>query len=207
MTESLKVSIVIPTIKGREDLFDQTIAAYRASKPESVDFEFIKMTGYGSIGEAWQAGALRASGQFTHLTADDVSPHDGWLDAAINATNRNEWPCPRILNADGSIHSCGTLGGGMLLGECADGTGCASSPFPFFRAERFVQVGPLPPIHYYADDLLGWRARSAGLTPTVCRDYLLTHHEGTIGRSEVASRAMADRQTFLDLISGGTECE
>jgi hypothetical protein len=200
---SLTVSIVIPTISGREALFAQTLAAYKASKPDSVEFEFIKVKDCSAIGSAWQAGALRASGTFTHLTADDVSPAGGWLDAAINATNRNEWPSPRILNVDGSIHSCGTLGGGMLLGDCADGTECASSPFPFYRTERFVQLGPLPPIHYYADDLLGWRARSTGLTPKVCRDYLLTHHEGTVGRAAVARRAMADRQTFLDLITGG----
>lgn len=198
----MKVSIVIPTIKGREDLFDTTLAAYKKTKPKTVEFEFIKPTGYSTIGEAWQVGALKASGQFTHLTADDISPQDGWLDAAINATNRNEWPCPRILNADGSLHSCGTLGGGMLLGECGD-IECASSPFPFYRTERFVQLGPIPPIHYYADDYLGWKARRAGLIPTVCRDYLLVHQEGIGGRDAVVRRAAADRQIFLDLIAGG----
>jgi hypothetical protein len=192
----MKVSIVIPTIKGREELFTQTIGAYKASKPSSVEFEFIKPSGYATIGEAWNVGALKATGTFTHLSADDVSPHDGWLDAAVNATNRGEWPCPRIINVDGSLHSCGTLGGGMLLPESADGTDVASSPFPFFRTERWIQIGPTPPIHYYADDYLGWRARSAGLLPTVCRDYLLTHHEGTTGRQKVALRSAADNQVF-----------
>jgi hypothetical protein len=199
----VKVSIVIPTIKGREDLFEQTLAAYKKSKPKTVDFEFIKPMGYSTIGEAWGAGATKATGQFTHLTADDVSPHDGWLDAAINATNRGEWPCPRIENPDGSLHSCGTLGSGCLLNECPDGTDCAASPFPFYRTERYVQIGPIPPLHYYADDYLGWKARSAGLTPKVCRDYCLTHHEGKGGRKAVVARAMADRQQFLDLIVGG----
>lgn len=198
----MKVSIVIPTIPGREELFDQTLAAYKASKPKTVEFEFIKPTGYSTIGEAWNVGAIKATGQFTHLTADDVSPMDGWLDAAINATNRGEWPSPRIENADGSLHSCGTLGGGMLLGEC-DGIECAASPFPFYRTDRFVQMGPIPAIHYYADDYLGWRARSVGLVPTVCADYCLIHLEGTTGRDAVARRAAADRQTFLDLTIGG----
>lgn len=201
----MKVSVVIPTIDGRESLFEQTVAAYR--QLQSVELEIIAPRGFSSIGEAWVKGAAKATGQFIHLSADDVIPHAGWFSAALRAANALKYPSPRLLNVDGSLHSCGTMGGGMLLPECADGTRCNSSPFPFFRAEHTeALIGSLPPIHYYADDLLAARACSLGLVPTVCRDYCFTHLEGIVGRAEVAARAMADRQTFLNTVAGGFTC-
>lgn len=203
----MKVSIVIPTIQGREDLFAQTKDGYAASKPATVEFEYITPKDFPTIGEAWNAGAAKATGEFLHLTADDVIPHEGWIDAAINATNRAEWPCPKILNPDGSLHSCGTLGGGMLLPDCPTGTPCAASPFPFFRSNRWVQLGPALGIHYYADDALGWKARSIGLTPTVCAEFTLTHLEGTVGRAQVAARSQSDSFIFRSFHAGGQTCE
>jgi len=204
----MKVSVVIPTIQGRGILFDKTRAAYEATKPDSVEYEVIVVRDCTTIGEAWRLGAAAATGDWVHLSADDVLPHEGWFQAALDSACRMEYPSPRLENKDGSLHSCGTMGGGMLLPECPDGTRCNGSPFPFFRADYLTELlGGFPSIHYYADDLLAQRASAIGLSATVCRDYCFTHLEGTHGRAQVAARAMADQKTFLDCVAGGSECE
>lgn len=195
----MKVSVVIPTIPGREDLFEQTVAAYREA--QSVELEIIAPKGFASIGEAWAAGAAKATGEFVHLSADDVIPSASAIGAGVRKVSAGVYPSPRVLNADGTLHSCGTMGGGMLLPEAPTGTPCAASPFPFFRAQHApTLLKDFPPIHYYADDLLGHRARCIGLSVEACREYEFTHLEGTVGRSAVAARSMFDRQTFLEAV-------
>ena len=81
--------------------------------------------------------------------------------------------------------------------ETADGAPCGTSPFPFMRWADWRHIGPALAIHYYADDHLAWRARDAGMEVCVCRDFGLTHMEGTAGRARVAQRAAADRAAFL----------
>lgn len=193
------IAVVIPTIPGREALFERTVAAYKAT----ADVTILVVRNRPTIGEAWNDGAqaaLEADAKYLHLSADDVEPHPGWADAAIASVEAGGYPSPRILNADGSLHSCGTMGGGMLMPECADFTPCASSPFPFMALDAWHDVGPCPPIHYYADDYLGWSVRRTGREVEVRRDYLLTHLEGTAGRAKVVTRAMQDRSTFLAAI-------
>lgn len=193
------LAVVIPTIAGREDLLERTVAAYRANSAERLSL--IVVRDRPTIGAAWNDGAVTALAtegvRWLHLSADDVEPHPGWDAACIAAANHGGYPSPRILNPDGSLHSCGSMGGGMLLPECADGTPCGTSPFPFLPARYWHRVGPALDAHYYADDHLSWRARVQGFTPVVCRGYTLTHLEGTTGRPAMVQRAMADRERFL----------
>lgn len=176
----MRISVVIPTIRGRNKLLQQTIAAYQ----RTGDFELIVVRGRKTIGDAWNAGAEVAHGDFLHFSADDVEPQPGWAEAAMDAVERNIYPAPRITKLDWSLEACGSLGAGMLLGEVADGTVCNNSAFPFMRMEDWRLIGPAPDIHYYADDYLSWRARQyAGLEIRVVRDYCLHHLEGSVGRA------------------------
>lgn len=192
------IAVVIPTIAGREQLLERTLAAYRDNTESPV--KVIVVRDRPTIGEAWNDGAeaaLQAGVRWLHLSADDVEPHPGWDAACIAAATHGGWPSPRILNPDGSLHSCGSMGGGMLLPECADGTPCATSPFPFLAARYWHRVGPALDAQYYSDDHLSWRARLAGFTPVVSRGFTLTHLEGTVGRARGVQRAMRDRAAFL----------
>lgn len=194
------IAVVIPTIRGREALYERTVAAYRAT----ADVSIITARDRPTIGQAWNNGAEAALGvpgvEYLHLSADDVEPQPGWAEAATRTADRGGYPSPRILNIDGSLHSCGTMGGGMLLPECGDGTVCGSSPFPFMRLDEWAGVGPSIPAHYYADDFLAWSARQQGLEPVVVRDFCLVHLEGTQGRSRMVQRSADDRQMFLDAV-------
>lgn len=194
------IAIVIPTVPGREALYERTVAAYRATTPGAT---IITVRNRPTIGQAWNDGAAaaqEAGADYLHLSADDVEPAEGWAEACIEYAGRFIYPSPRILNADGSLHSCGTMGGGMLMPECGDFTPCASSPFPFMSMGFWDDIGPSLPIHYYADDYLGWRARLHGVAVEVIRDFTLTHLEGLAGRAPMVARAAADRATFLAAI-------
>lgn len=199
------IAVVVPTIRGREHLYERTLAAYRATTIDSHTLTFYTARDYPTIGQAWNAGAdqaLRADEHdYLHLTADDVEPQPGWLEAAIEAADQNFYPSPRIIRPDGSVEACGSMGGGMLLQDCGDWTPCVTSPFPFMRMEAWRPSACLP-IGYYADDWLSHLARQAGLRPVVRTPYCLVHLEGTVGRTPVVARAGADRQAFLDAVAG-----
>lgn len=195
------VSVVIPTIQGREALYEQTVNAYRNTTPPGYELEVITPRDHPTIGEAWTAGAKVATGEYLHLSADDVTPHDGWLVACVEAVAAGCYPAPKLTRPDGSVEACGSLGGGMLLGECLDWTPCVTSAFPFMpRPDEPLLV---PAIHYYADDYLAHRARVLGLKPVVRTGFHLTHHEGTVGRPAMVARSAQDRQTFLDIVTNG----
>jgi hypothetical protein len=74
------ISVVIPTIAGREHWLGNCIHAYERC---SGDIEIITVTDRETCGEAWAEGGKRAQGDFIHFTADDIEPHDGWDEAAI----------------------------------------------------------------------------------------------------------------------------
>jgi len=196
------IAVVIPTIRGREALYERTVAAYRACGSEVT---IITVRDRPTIGQAWGDGAdaaLNVEGvEFIHLSADDVEPHPGALEAAAEAVRFGIYPSPRIVNVDGSLHSCGTMGGGMLLPECGNDTVCGTSPFPFMRHEMWTAIRPCPRIGYYADDWLAWAVREQGLEVRVSRGYTLTHLEGTVGRDRVVRRSGADRAAFLQAVA------
>lgn len=194
------VSVVVPTIPGREDLLERTRSALKATSG-AHGVQIIVVRNRPTLGQGWNDGAAAADGEFLMLAADDIEPAEGWIDAAIAATWDDVWPSPRILNVDGSLHSCGTMGGGMLMPECSSGTPCGASPFPFMARDVWAEVGPALEVSYYGDDYLSWRARCVGLRVEVVRGYCLTHLEGTVGRSRSVARSAADRATFLAAIA------
>lgn len=190
------ISVVVPCVDGREPLLEQTRQAY-AQHSTGHELEWIVVKNRPDAGTAWNEGAALATGDYLHLTCDDMAPHPGWADVATLAADDGVFPSPRLLNLDGSLHSCGTLGGGLTLPECRDGFPALASPLPFVRREWWTPDACLA-VHYYADDWLGFLARASGLRVEVRRGYLFTHLEGTVGRQRMVDRAMTDRQTFLD---------
>jgi len=194
----VRVSVVLPTVAGRESLLAQTVAGYRETSP--AEHEIIVVKGQPTIGDAWNAGAAMATGDYLHLSADDFIPSSGWFEAAADTWTQEGYPAPRILNPDGSLLSCGTLGNGTLMPECSTGTMCGASQIPFMRRDEWTRIGPSLPIHYTADDYLGYRARLAGFPCVVCRSYEFTHIGGG-GTPSVVQRAGEDRAKFLAAIT------
>lgn len=203
-----RVSIILPTIAGREDLLAVTREAYEQTVQGEA--EIIVVRERPTIGEAWNAGAAEAEGEFLLLGADDLVPFPGAVEAAIDAASEmgdsasgGIYPVPWITRPDGSTEARGSMGGGMLLGsEAPEGTVCNSSPIPFFARSAWKAAGPSIHAHYYADDYLGWRARVVGLDVRLVGAYHFQHLEGTVGRPAVQARAVADRNLYLQTVTG-----
>jgi glycosyltransferase involved in cell wall biosynthesis len=196
----VSVSVVIPTITGREALCERTVAGLRATVPAD-ELQVIVVRERPCIGRAWNDGAEAADGEYVMLAADDIVPHPGWYEACVEATSRGCYPAPRIEHLDGSVLATGSMGGGWLLTGCADWAPVASSQFPFIRRYWWREMGPCLDIHYFADDYLAARARACGINVAYREGYRLSHLEGTEGRAEMVNRSMTDRLTFENAMS------
>lgn len=192
----MNLSVVVPTIRGREPLLERTLNGFRQTVPADL-LQLIVVRDRPCIGQAWTDGARAATGDMLLLAADDVIPAPGWLEAVTDAVMRGVVPSPRVLNPDGSLHSCGSMGGGMLLPDCPTGTPCATSPFPVLMRHDWQRIGPCIPAHYYADDYVSWMATRHGLAVEVVAEYELLHLEGAPGQSRMVARSQADRQAYL----------
>lgn len=189
------ISVVVPTLTGREGLLDQAKRAYSEHSP-GHSIEWVVVRNRRTCGEGWAEGVRHATGDWLHLAADDILPHPGWADAAIEAAEQGFYPSPRLLTPQGGVEACGSMGSGLLLDDCPDWTPCVSSPFAFIRRD-LLPPDVILPIHYSCDDHLSHLARCAGLRVVVRRPYCFTHLEGLIGRDEVVARVHADRAEFL----------
>ena len=194
------LTVVIPTITGREAMLEQTVGSFRVTVP-SEHLQLIIVKDRPTIGEAWNDGAEMAEGRYIMLAADDVLMHPGWYPEACYAADVAVYPAPRIMTTSGETFATGSMGGGWILTTCGDRAPVASSQFPFFTAYAWRELGPCLDIHYFADDFLAARARSLGMAVEYRKRYALTHLEGTVGRSTVVRRSVADRAAFETAMS------
>lgn len=194
------LSVILPTIAGREGRYDATRAAY-ARTLAGVDHEIITVRNCATAGEAWNLGAQAAKGSTLHFAVDDAEPHPGWYDAALDALhNEPEWflPSPRLVFPDGWLEGCGTLGAGMFLPECETGTPCRSAGIPTIPRSVWERVGEFLPIHYYTDDDWFHRAACLGYRCAVHRGYAFTHHHHKdAARTRMQAASAAHRAEFL----------
>lgn len=188
------ISIVIPTITGREHWLALTIHAYKETLG-GTDHEMIVMKDTGSCGIGWNRGRKLANGDYVHLTCDDNEPQPGWHQAATAAADRGDLPAPRILNTDLSLQSCGTDDQ-----EHDDGEEATVSRLPFATREQFAQIGPLMDEQYMSDHWFSHRGRELGYPTVVVRDYCFVHHLAQEGRMDTLS---SDIESYF--ARGGTE--
>lgn len=170
------ISIVIPTIQGREHHLERCIDAYERFTDE---YELIIVPNERCCGLAWEKGGAQAEGDYIHLSADDLEPHEGWSEPAILCVEQDKLPCPRILRPDGSLESCGEWGT-----EMPEGTETTIARVPFLSREMWDDGGWIFRGHYYTDNAIYERGRQIGYPTVVCRDYLFTHYYASEGRLE-----------------------
>lgn len=191
------ISIIIPTIDGREDHFKRAVAAYetRTTHP----YEIIIERNHPAVGPAWNAGAARAAGDCIHFTADDLEPHDGWDTAAMETLATGALPAPRITNQHGQLDSCGLHGV-----EMEDGAHVAMSVIPFMPVQVWESIRPVLPIHYFTDNWISWCANRIGWPARVNRRFRFTHHWAQWGRGAGMTqneRMEHDQAVYLDAVA------
>lgn len=189
--------MVLPTIDGREEDLARCMAAYQSTSP---DARIYIERNYTSCGAAWLAGADHAAEDrfdYLHLTADDLEPHPGWLEAAIETVDAGFIPAPLVYNPDGSLQSAGLSGFGCWTGAYADWGFVEGTTVPFLRADMWKKIGMIP-VHYCSDLWVSHRGRQHGWETVVRTGMVFTHYNAMPGRDH--GRAGPDTSEYLRLV-------
>lgn len=171
------ISIVCPTIDGREESLERCRTAYCET---SEDAEFLIVRNAPTCNQAWNIGIPETRGSYIHLTADDIEPFPGWWEAGIEWVERGFLPAPRILHTDGTLQSCGD-------GDWETDTGTVTelTRVPFFSREQMDTLGiyPIRPEgQYFGDAYVSHRGRLKGVPTVVVREMCFKHHFAQAGR-------------------------
>ena len=175
------ISIVIPTVPGREEFYERCVKAYR--EHTSGEYEIVTEYDHPSVGLAWQAGAEKCRGDYIHLTADDIEPRPGWHAPAVEAVRLGFIPAPQVYDPSGMPQSH------PLPGVVSpDWSPVQMSALPFCSRPQWEKIAPLLVCHYYTDDFFSWRAAQAGWRSRLRTGYSFTHwwaqHRRGAGMSE-----------------------
>lgn len=179
------ISVVIPTIAGREHWLERCLTAYENNTFH--DWEPIVIRDKPACGIAWNEGIAKARGDYIHLSADDLEPLACWDKPAVESADRGELPAARILNTDGSLQSCGTDDQ-----EHDEGEEAFVARIPFATREQFDLIGPMMENHYMGDYWFSHRGRQVGLRSVVRRRYTFYHHYAQEGRIDTLSADVRD---------------
>jgi hypothetical protein len=182
------ISIIVPTIQGREHWLDGCREAYRRMT-KHVEYEFIVLHDYPTCGEAWNQGIRQSKGNWIHLSADDIEPTPGWWQVGTAWLHRKILPAPRILNSDRTLQSCGDT-----ADETPDGTPTDLQRVPFFPRSLLPAIYPIIEVHYATDYWVTHQARKVGWPTLVVRDFCFIHHYAPEGR--VDERLASDWAAF-----------
>lgn len=186
------ISIVIPTIDGREDYFKKCVESYE--KNTINKFEIVVIRNKPTVGIAWNEGADKSNGYYIHLTNDDIEAKYAWDVPAIEAAEANKLPHPSVYTFDGRLDD-------RYGGAPGDWSEVDMSTIHFMKKETWEKVGPSLDVHYYTDDWLSWKGWQLGFPTVVRKDYAFIHHYAQVGRGagmHENDRMNHDRQYFLN---------
>lgn len=194
----MKVGIVLPTVPGRERVFDRVYGAFEATCPPGWEFDIVVPEGFPTVGLAWNDGAADViDSDYLFFAIDDAEPHLGWAETAARTVDAGYVPAPRSVFADGSLEGCGSLGFGQHLPECADKTPCRNAGIIFVKPAWYEEVGPFLPIHYAADDDWNWRAALHGYQMIYRSGMVFTHHHDRSATQGVRQAAQQHIDAFI----------
>lgn len=204
----MKVSVVIPTTKYRKDYLERCVAGYKRRTPDEV--EIIVEEDAISCGAGWQAGAEKATGDYIHLTCDDIVPDYGWLTPCVEAVRDNYVPVVKVgwgpKDLDANLmpkFGCRAFHWSFFEDhkDYPDwhkaSTSAADYPsLPFCSIEQWKDIGPMIPCHYATDKWFGHRAKKFAYWPVVRTEARFFHYAATSGRDQ-----MIDGWTGLDRLT------
>lgn len=168
------LSIIIPTISGREESLERAIEAYKATTV-GVVYEIIVVKDEPTWPRACNVGYERSSGDIIHWTADDLEALPGWYDDIPAALERDELPAPAVYDyrADGKFSN---------EEDGPDGALTWFTRIPICRRDQAERIGLWPEIVYYADIWFSEKARAVGIETRLLYSYRFVHHWCGIGR-------------------------
>lgn len=158
-----EISVVIPTVTGREESLERCREAYRETL-RGIPAEIIVVRNRPTCSEGANDGVAKARGTYVHNTADDLEPHAGWYEAGRACLDGGAIPSAYLLLPDG-VSTDGAVG--------EDGEEAAMAPIPLIRREDWVDW---PPIHYGSDVFWSAAMRQRGCQIRWCHGFRFTHH-------------------------------
>lgn len=165
------ISVICPTIDGREEFIENCTAKYAACAEGRYELDLVIEKNHPTCGHGWQAGLPRARGQYLHFTCDDIEPRPGWAGPAIECVQRGFLPAPQVYNLAGVPQSLPVWG--VVSPDWAP---CAMTALPFVSAGQLARIVPLFTSHYYSDNWFSFRASQAGWATRLRVQYTFTHH-------------------------------
>lgn len=191
------ITVVIPTVSGREDHLARALAAYEANT--TATFEVLTFLDLPGVAYGWQRGAEKARGRYIQLANDDNEPRPGWDTAAMAFVDRGVQPAPRVFDAGGQMWD------GAVPEQdprrLPDGAEVPMSSVPFVARRWWKHITPLPPgMHYFTDNWIAGRLKRVGIRTELCHGYDIVHtwaqpHRGA-GWTE-PERMQVDQQYVL----------
>lgn len=172
----MKISVLIPTVTGREDTLARAIDAYN-TRSTGFEIEIITVLDYPTWPAGCNAARKLATGDIIHYSADDLEPLEGWANAMMSALNQGFIPGAQLWDYKKE-------GPPIYQGyDGLPGTLVRLARVPAATKELADRIGDIPePIHYYSDNwftdkasLLGWATRVEG-------GYDFLHHWAQVGR-------------------------
>lgn len=184
-----RLSVVIPTISGREESLARTVAAYENTLKKK-SHELIVVKDESSWPRACNEGYARSSGDIVHFTADDLVPEADWYrEVCAWLKNVDELPAAKVYDFG--------PGGSRRFSNAVDGSDLELVHFtrvPIMRRDQWERIGPWPEITYFADIWLSEKARTIGIRTRMFYSYVFFHHWSQIGR--VDSKVNLDAAGF-----------
>lgn len=193
------ISVVIPTIAGREELLAMCKDDYLALSGTNANVQLIVVEDAPSCGAAWQMGSEQAEGDYIHLTADDIEPLEGWDRAAIDAWHMGVAPASRVWRPDGSLES------GVRWETDGDDwaeAGLVQVPFCSYDAWHDF-IGPMVPIQYYSDNWFTHKAVDYGCKVRLTPGYSFIHHRPPVLRAGESEQTLRDRRRYERYLTTG----
>jgi hypothetical protein len=169
----MKISVVMPTITGREESWARMVRYFEERTP-GYELEVCSPKDYRN----WPAGinAAQPTGDYLVYCADDLEPLPGWADAMVACLDRHEIPAPQVWN----WHQKGVPAD--LAADGPPGSIPVFSRIPALTAALADEIGLWPEIDYYADNWVSDKARLLGWESRVTAGFDWIHHWHQHGR-------------------------
>lgn len=183
----MRLSVILPTISGREASLARALAAYEDTL-KGCSHEIIIVKDEPTWPTACNVGYKRSKGDVVHFSADDLEPLPGWWKEPLKALKTiDELPNPKVLDysIDGNFSN---------VKDGADGDLTHFTRIPIMTRSQYERIGPWPEIVYYADIWVSEKARTLGIRTRCMHSYQFLHHWCGIGR--VDSTANLDAAGF-----------
>ena len=171
------ISVIVPTIDGREEHLERCLRAYAEHSEGSYKLDLVLAVNEPTCGWGWQKGCEKAKGDYLHFTDDDIEPHAGWAEPAIECVQRGFIPAPQVFGPQGDPQSHPHWGFHLT-----DWEPVFMTSLPFVSREQFAAIAPLFTAHYSTDNWFSWRAHRAGWPTRVRTGYAFTHWWAEHGR-------------------------